>query len=156
MGDLQYKQGWPNLFKMLAYLIVDQLAASDMQVPIGSRLETSDTVRDLLSNGDSAAVTSPTSTTMTPPISPIPFKARPLQLRPSDAVTVSLADQLAEETAATSDMNPWGTDGSDVKADDDWGACHEHSEYCKLTFSKAILRMSQRSLQTSNLNRQCY
>ena len=123
MGDLQYKQGWPKLFKMLAYLIVNQLAASDMQIPIGSRLETSDTVRNPLSKGDRLEVTSPTST-MTPPLSPIPFKARSLQLRPSDVVTVSLADQLAEETAGTSDLNPWGTNGLDVKVDDDWGACH--------------------------------
>jgi len=110
---------------------INQLAVSDMQAPIpGSQLDRSNGGPDSLSLGNRIGeITRPTFSATGQSLNGTPTahqisKGKALQLGGNKRAP-NLADQLAEEAAATpisAGENPWGTDDLiDIAADDDWG-----------------------------------
>jgi SCY1-like protein 1 len=118
----------------MSLMMFSKIAASDMQAPIlGSQMNGSNTTQvssSITIQNHIGEITRPTFTQSSPASSTSNgVKGKGMQLGAKSHVTAaanaSLADQLAEEAAASSTLegNPWGTDDLiDVNADeDDWG-----------------------------------
>ncbi len=118
-----------------------------MQAPIpGSQLDRSNGGPDSLSLGNHIGeITRPTFTAVEQSLNGTP-KGKALQLGGKKRAP-NLADQLAEEAAATptsAGENPWGTDDLiDIAADDDWGWLRCHVPNIILTSSQGLLRLHQ-------------